>query len=561
MFKPSTHPRLRRCLKRLFILAGCIAAFYAVEYWRGWRKWTAFRTEWEARGENFNRPDIPTIPDDQNAAMAPLMQELTGIWQTHPEWFVQTLSPTAHNRGRLWDFGKKLEFSPAAGSGRITRIGECRVSQLAGGAWRESEIALSGQEAQAAREILARFGEFTEIIGELDEMLTRPSLALPASDRNDIIVPTPPHADALYAAVRALQLRARASLRLGESAAAFADIERSLQVGKLLIDGRSANSRSWLMGTSVLQSAGLVIWEAMLTADLDREKLEHLQALIDQIDIAPGLLFHLRGIRADDIEAATSSQARARHNEWIETWNRRLPKAFGKNKGYAPFELLRPQGWRYADLTNRLSDWQEAVFTNADGTINTDSLTLSMVIAAKQLEEPQSSEPGKLMITLSEAAARIGINFRPTATAARSLPGLAQTVFLVERRSFDLSGMLRLTSTAIALELFHSDNGSYPKSLSGLVPGYLADPPIDPWDGEQLLHYTIRPGGRPALWSIGENQVDDKGFLGKHGAGDDIIWHYEIAPDDPDHPDHLAERDAASALKPQRKRRKKTATE
>lgn len=64
-------------------------------------------------------------------------------------------------------------------------------------------------------------------------------------------------------------------------------------------------------------------------------------------------------------------------------------------------------------------------------------------------------------------------------------------------------------------------------------------------------HYTLRTGDRPALWSIGENQENENGFL---GDSDDIMWHYEIARDDPDHPDRIAEREAREALDPKRKR-------
>ncbi|MDA0812488.1 MAG: hypothetical protein O3C21_08905, partial [Verrucomicrobia bacterium] len=78
----------------------------------------------------------------------------------------------------------------------------------------------------------------------------------------------------------------------------------------------------------------------------------------------------------------------------------------------------------------------------------------------------------------------------------------------------------------------------YPETLDELVPVYLAKPPIDPWSGQQLIHYTLRPGGRPALWSIGENQEDDHGYtMGDYGDSDDITWQYELSPDDPNHPD------------------------
>ena len=66
-----------------------------------------------------------------------------------------------------------------------------------------------------------------------------------------------------------------------------------------------------------------------------------------------------------------------------------------------------------------------------------------------------------------------------------------------------------MVTTAIALERFRLDRGSYPEKLLELVPDYLINAPIDPWDGAELLHYTIRPAGRPAVWSIGEDRKDE----------------------------------------------------
>jgi hypothetical protein len=190
-------------------------------------------------------------------------------------------------------------------------------------------------------------------------------------------------------------------------------------------------------------------------------------------------------------------------------------------------------------------------------------VTVQMVNATSAFKEQQSWQPGKLQIALSEAAQRVGLKYQPSPLVARSLTELGDsTVFIVERNGFRPAVMQQLASTAIALELFKMDTGVYPKALSELVPEYLADLPVDPWDGEQLLHYSIRPAGRPALWSIGENQTDENGFVGKHGTGDDIVWHYEIAPDDPEHPDRVAEREAAYARKEgKRKVRKSNASE
>jgi hypothetical protein len=48
--------------------------------------------------------------------------------------------------------------------------------------------------------------------------------------------------------------------------------------------------------------------------------------------------------------------------------------------------------------------------------------------------------------------------------------------------------ILRLAQTAIALERFRQEKGSYPDSLAALVPAFLPEVPIDPANGKKM-HY------------------------------------------------------------------------
>ena len=431
---------------------------------------------------------------------------------------------------------------------------QCQHLELADCTWSNGDI-LSQDESEAAREIIARFEDFSEILDEVDLVLERPALALPAFDRDNVRATTPPHADVLYVVARAFHLRARAQIRLSNGAAAMADIERSLAIGKLLRDQRTDHFLSWQTSTSVFTTIVPVIWEALGSRTWNRQELERLQHQIDNVDFAPGLLAFLRFSRSLDIEAATSSKARAIHTARVRT--------YGKGyRGYPITEKLRPQGWRYSTLSDRLRAWQDALFTKEDGSLNFDTVTLEMMTASAPLTIPQFRTPSAVQQALQSAANRIGIHYQPEIMRlARSLPELgASSSFMIESLLFRRYVLQRLCSTAIALERYQLEHGNYPEALSDLVPQYLADLPADPWTGkhQQLLGYSIRPGGRPALWSMGENRQDDKGFLGDNfGTGDDSIWHYEIAPDDPDHPDRIAEWKAREALNPNRKTRSK----
>ena len=83
----------------------------------------------------------------------------------------------------------------------------------------------------------------------------------------------------------------------------------------------------------------------------------------------------------------------------------------------------------------------------------------------------------------------------------------------------------RITITAIALQRFKLAHGHFPNHLSGLIPEFLTNLPIDPVDG-QPLHYLRQPDGTFLLYSVGENGVDDGGnpSLADHSTLKTFYW-------------------------------------
>ncbi|MBL8991304.1 MAG: hypothetical protein JNJ48_06965 [Phycisphaerae bacterium] len=88
------------------------------------------------------------------------------------------------------------------------------------------------------------------------------------------------------------------------------------------------------------------------------------------------------------------------------------------------------------------------------------------------------------------------------------------------------SGVLRLcesrvalTQVVIALELHRSRTGRYPDSLAALTPGLIPAVPADPFDGRPVRYLApgrgpAWAGGRPVLYSIGNDRVDGGGDRG-----------------------------------------------
>ena len=67
--------------------------------------------------------------------------------------------------------------------------------------------------------------------------------------------------------------------------------------------------------------------------------------------------------------------------------------------------------------------------------------------------------------------------------------------------------MRRLLITKIALLRHRAATGSLPPTLSDLVPNHLDTVPLDCFDGAPLRY----DAARGAIWSIGENLIDEGG--------------------------------------------------
>ncbi|MCS7263856.1 MAG: type II secretion system protein GspG [Armatimonadetes bacterium] len=117
-----------------------------------------------------------------------------------------------------------------------------------------------------------------------------------------------------------------------------------------------------------------------------------------------------------------------------------------------------------------------------------------------------------------------GFAFRPFAMAGellipsglgveRNLPELAWLFEIIAKTK----AHQRLLQTALALSQYRHKRGSYPATLSELVPNYLPYVPKDPFDGKTLRYRKEEQGFK--LWSVGDDLTDDGGIKPK-----DITW-------------------------------------
>jgi hypothetical protein len=76
----------------------------------------------------------------------------------------------------------------------------------------------------------------------------------------------------------------------------------------------------------------------------------------------------------------------------------------------------------------------------------------------------------------------------------------------------DLEAHRRVAEVATASERYRLANGAWPENLDALIPTFLDELPMDPFDN-QPLRYAV-DGASMAVYSIGMNRTDDGGLVG-----------------------------------------------
>jgi len=132
----------------------------------------------------------------------------------------------------------------------------------------------------------------------------------------------------------------------------------------------------------------------------------------------------------------------------------------------------------------------------------------------------------KVSSRLADVDERLGSEFDGRSLARAFVGVLTRTVtFQAEGRA-----SLRTAQLGLALEAFRGQSGSYPDSLHALVPDILAELPVDPFSGKNLLYRLSEK--ELVVYSVGKNGMDDGGLkeeVGERGVllnpgADDIAW-------------------------------------
>jgi len=90
--------------------------------------------------------------------------------------------------------------------------------------------------------------------------------------------------------------------------------------------------------------------------------------------------------------------------------------------------------------------------------------------------------------------------------AKLTVPSFTPIIIKYRRRAAEL----RATAVVLALRQYQQAEQHSPQTLQDLVPKYLSEVPVDPFDGKPL-RYRVRTDGRWIVYSVGPNQLDENG--------------------------------------------------
>lgn len=291
-----------------------------------------------------------------------------------------------------------------------------------------------------------------------------------------------PHADALRAVEH--WLRFDILLRLQEKDVAGALISCRALLNAARSVGDEPVPTMQLYRCFLMRQGVLALERLLAQGQVPAETLVALQALLEQEDAHPAVLLWLRAERAmldGMLEAVPTSD---------------LYAARARRLGNAPV---------VTELDYVLVDKSLALLVSGPLRENRARLlayTTELVEIAKL--------PGDQAVAqLREQAAEL----TKDTTVRRAVAENLEAIVKIYRRS---RAELRSVAAALAAERYRLCHGRWPESLAEVVPTYLAQIPLDPYDGQPVRFHRVADG--LLIYSLGSDGEDNGGNLGRAEA-------------------------------------------
>ena len=462
-----------------------VVLFYAVENWRGARRYSGVKLQLEQHGANLDWKSFApaAIPDEQNAAMHPLLRPLCQYEQTftpHPKWGKVPAIRWLDSNGLLrveavrlpYGWYEKRKYFEVEPNDLNPRIDLAR--------WQtcfrhDTNFSSPAQPGAPAQDVLLALARFQPELRELREALSRPRcrFALHYDERpNDMRLR---HLACLRNLARMLKLRAAAQLAVGDVENALGDTQDIFRLAD--VPKEEPVMTSFLLRATILRIGCAAISEGLARQAWSESQLVRLQALLAKQDMLTGLELAMKGETASELQN-------------LDT----IP-ADGGYVGFQQFESLRwvPRGW-FEQNKATIADHVYQRFMPAF-----DSSTRRIFPAAVDSGEAALSS----MRPTPYSVVAI-LNLRCTDRAIR---GAAYTQTVNDQALL-----------ACALERHRLATGCFPEMLAALSPDYLSAVPHDVVTGGPLC-YRLSPDGGFRLWSAGWNERDEGGLVKRTTRG------------------------------------------
>ena len=344
--------------------------------------------------------------------------------------------------------------------------------------------ALPGAPAQDVLLALSRFGPE---LNELREALSRPHCRFPLhyDDRpNEMLLG---HLHHLKSLALVLKLRAAAHMAAGDGENAIADTQDIFKLADGLKD--EPVLISFLLRLGIQWSGRAAIREGLARQAWSESQLARLQKVLASQDVLAGLEWVIQGETASAIQQLETIRADGGFVMYVHEWEKPNPH------GCRQFVSTRwaPRGW--FDQNN--ATIAEHIYQRTMPAINPQA---RRVYPARVRAEVASQE-----------------DFPPTVYSIGVFLCLPSTEKAIRRAAYaqTLSDEALL---ACALERHRLATGCYPECLAALVPDYLPEVPRDVITGAPL-RYRLTSSGGFLVWSVGWNERDEEGLVGRTPDG------------------------------------------
>lgn len=513
----------RKALLVLLVLASCVALFYGVENYRGWRAWKREEARLRQAGEPLTWRELlsPAPPDEENLAAAPVYAELFEAMKdclTAPGLSDRHEAITRASRRAKIDLELPGYRIPGGGVPTWYRGLVVDMEAIANAYrhpdrpdWVERPVPVAPEGARAEEQVLMVLGLYDEQFRAIEEAARRPRAWFPVryEDGFNALLP---HLAVLRSHIHALVLRGLCHLRQGRPEAAFRDymtarrLVAALEEEPLLI----SQMVRWTEQMWTLQ----VPWEAMVTGAWDREQWRACEAELARVDFRKDLA---RAIFGERISVLSTLESLRRSRDTMMA--AALPEQTDRTVVDWTVRLM-PDGWIWQNMA-RLSRFYSSALDLAAETHR----SVPDWNALEGLEEPVRKGRGGVYDFLVKLVG----------------PSIVQCI----RRAVTAQTGVNLARTAIHLEFYRLEHGEYPETLAfpGGTPGWA----LDPWDGQPLRYRRESPRSF-LLYSVGWNRQDDQGEppLSRHPVGGnrslwgDLVWRVPAlaGPDSSTHPPH-----------------------